>query len=270
MSVRPAESDDADRIAKVVESAMTASYSLSPQEIETIAGEKFGAERVQEKIDADDVELLVAESDEDGVVVGVVEGEREDDHGVVRWLFVDPERRGQGHGTDLFERTAEGLRDRGAETVRAVTLSANREGNEFFERFGFEKVGERDVDVGEESVFEHVYADEEAVDAAESADDGEGSSEADDGEEVDLPEDGHLTTDDGQEVFVDRDERRSGTDGPLFPVYTDESSDEQYGYYCGNCGSIDTAMDEMERLECLECGNVDKPDGSEQYDDGYL
>lgn len=269
MPVRSAESDDADRVTKVVESAMTSSYSLSPQEIENVALEKFGAESVEEKIDADDVELLVAESDEDGVVVGVAEGERDDDRGVVRWLFVDPERRGRGHGTDLFERAAEGLRDRGAETIRAVTLSANREGNEFFERFGFEKVGERDVDVGGESVFEHVYAEEDA-DAAESADVGEAESEAGGDEEVDLPEDGRLTTDDGEEVFVDEDDRRSGTDGPLFVVYADESSDEQYGYYCGNCGSLDTAMDGMERLECLECGNINKPSGSEQYDEGHL
>jgi N-acetylglutamate synthase-like GNAT family acetyltransferase len=258
MSVRPAESDDADRITKVVESAMTASYSLSPREIENVAGEKFGAESVEEKIDADDVELLVAESDEDGVVVGVAEGEREDDRGVVRWLFVDPERRGRGHGTDLFERTAEGLRDRGAEDVRAVALSANREGGEFFERFGFEQVDEREVDIGGESVYEHVFAPEDAATEQSDAD-----------EDVEFPDDGTVTTDDG-EFHVDREEHRSGTDGPFFTVYTDEDGDERYGYYCGNCGSIDTTMDEMERVECLDCGNVDKPDGSEQYDDGYL
>jgi len=273
MPVRQAESDDADRIGKIVESSMTASYRLSPQEIENVAGEKFGPGGVEEKIDADDVELVVAESDEDGALVGIAEGERDDDRGVVRWLFVDPERRGRGHGTDLFERTAEGLRERGAETVRAVTLSANREGNEFFQRFGFEKIGKRDADIGGESVFEHVYAEggADAAESAESADVGEVESEAGDDEDaVDLPEDGRLTTDDGEEVFVDQDDHRSGTDGPLFVVYADESNDERYGYYCGNCGSLDTAMDGMERLECLDCGNLDKPDGSEQYDDGYL
>ncbi|WP_245626069.1 DUF5816 domain-containing protein, partial [Haloparvum sedimenti] len=32
------------------------------------------------------------------------------------------------------------------------------------------------------------------------------------------------------------------------------------GFYCGNCGSLDTAMDTMGRIECNECGNIRKPE----------
>ena len=62
----------------------------------------------------------------------------------------------------------------------------------------------------------------------------------------------------------------SGTEGPFFVAYTDEEYTEQFGYYCGNCGSLDTAMDNMERVECSECGNTHAERSGEAYDDSYL
>lgn len=256
MPVRAAESDDVDRIREVADSAITASHGLSPQDIETIVTEEFDADPLGQKLDDEGTVVLVAESDEDGAVAGVAEGRHRDGVPVVQWLFVDPERRGRGHGTALFEAAVDELEGDGA--VRATALSSNQEGGAFYERFGYEQVDERDVDTGGESVYEQVYAPEDAATEQSDAD-----------EDVEFPESGTVTTDDG-ELHVDRDEGRAGTDGPFFAVYADEDGDDQYGYYCGNCGSLDTTMDEMERVECMECGNVHKPDGSEQYDESYL
>ena len=258
---RPADPDDAERIRAVAESAMTASYALSPQELDAVVEDQFGAERQRSRTDDEDTVLLVTESD--GTVVGVVEGEAHDGKGDVRWLFVDPEHRGQGHATELLDSAIDALHERGADDIRALALTANQEGEAFFERFDFAQVDEREVEVGGQGLTEHVY--ERNPDTGDETDrDDEGTDEP-----SEFPDDGRATTADGTEVRVDRDEERSGTKAPFFATYVDDDGD-QHGFFCSNCGGLEMAMNGMERLECQDCGNQHKPDGSEQYDDGYL
>ena len=261
MSIREARSADAERIYELVESAMTASYALSPNEIETVVNSQFNADRIEEVVDSDEVLLLVVESDEDGTVSGVVEGRLESGEGEVRWLFVDPERRGIGYGSDLFEAAVDGLRERGADDIRATPLAANQEGGIFFEKFGYERRGEREVEFGGTDLVERIYAEEDG--------DGDGDSAADSADDdPEFPEGGTAMAD-GTEVIVVREDPESGTEGPFFQTYTDESRDERHGYYCGNCGSTDTAVDDVGRIRCGNCGNDHKSDG-DQYDGGYL
>jgi ribosomal protein S18 acetylase RimI-like enzyme len=259
MSARPAEAADADRIRTVVDSAMTASYALSPRELDAVVEDQFAAERLDEwREDADSV-LLVEETE--GTVVAVVKGARRDGHGEVEWLFVDPEHRGRGHATTLLEAAIEELETEDTE-VRALALASNREGEAFFERFSFERVEEREVEYGGENLTEHVYSR-----AATGSDRGDGDDPGSDGPVV-FPDDG--TTDaDGTEVSVDREERRAGTKAPFFATYVGEDG-EQHGFFCSNCGGTEMAMDGMERLTCQDCGNEHRPDGSDQYDEGYL
>ena len=276
MSIREAEPADAARIHEVAESAMTSSHALSPGQIESIAEEQFGDESVDRKVDASDTVLLVAESEEDANVVGVAEGALGEGRGELRWLFVDPEHRGGGHGSALFEAAVDELDERGARSVQAASLDANQEGREFFERFGFEQTDSREVELGGEMLQERVYArdadPEDVDDEGETADSGATTEEATpgaDAERVEFPDDGTADAD-GQTVYLSEEEPLSGTDGPFFESYTDEDREERYGYYCGNCGSTETTMGDMERIECQNCGNVHESKGSEQYDDGYL
>ena len=67
------------------------------------------------------------------------------------------------------------------------------------------------------------------------------------------------TTADGETVYVSRDDGERGSKGPFFVVYGSESSEDRYGYLCGNCERIDNAMDPMGRIECNACGNIRKP-----------
>lgn len=273
MSIREAEPADADRITEVARSAMTSSHALSPEQIESVVEEQFGAESTERKVDASDTVLLVAESEEDGSVVGVAEGDLGEGRGELRWLFVDPERRGGGHGSTLFEATTDELRDRGARSVQAVTLDANQEGREFFERFELEQIDSRETELGGEELQERIYADTDEVDAeAESSTAGDAgdATEADDESDEDVFPDDGTVDDDGTTVYVSEEDSLSGTDGPFFQTYTDADHEEQYGYYCGNCGSAETTMGDMERIECQNCGNAHESKGSEQYDDGYL
>jgi len=273
MELRTPAAADTERIAELVESSMTASYQLSPQQIETIVDSEFGADATRPSVDDGSVLVRVAETDEgleSETVVGYVEGRVDGDAGELTRLFVDPEHRGRGIGTALFEAMREALEDAGATSVRAATLDANTEGAQFFERFGLERVDEREVDVGSESLTEAVFAEASTVDAGDGSDQRDGTSSED------LPQtetEGGTTTAttaDGRAVFVARDERESGTEAPFFAVYTDDAHEDRFGYYCANCGSLDVAMDDAERLACPDCANEHAQRSSGDYDDSYL
>jgi hypothetical protein len=69
-----------------------------------------------------------------------------------------------------------------------------------------------------------------------------------------------VVTASGETVYVDRAAGERGSKGPFYVAYLTDQADERYGFRCGNCGSIDTAMDTMGRIECNGCGNIRKPD----------
>lgn len=268
MELRRADPTDVGRIREVAESSMTTSYRLSPQQIEAIADEQFGDEHLTQRIDSSETVLFVAE-DSDGmdepVIVGFVEATLDDQWGELNWLFVDPEHRGNGIGTQLYETVTETLRESGAEHVRMAVLEANIEGHQFIERFGFEHTDEHRVDVGDESLVKYVYTDP-SVDAEPSEQTGSADmpgTEASTGSTT-------ATTEDGQRVFVDTEAEESGTADSFFPVFTDEEHTEQFGYYCSNCGSLETSVDNMDRIECENCGNTHASRSEEAYDDSYL
>lgn len=64
----------------------------------------------------------------------------------------------------------------------------------------------------------------------------------------------------GETVYVDRETGERGSKAPFLIVYRDTHRDRRFGYLCGNCESLSTAMDTMGRIVCNECGNQRKPD----------
>ncbi len=278
MAIREPEPDESERIREVVDSSMTTSFTLSPGQIDRITDEQFADETVAEKIDDEDTLLYVAETGEDiegETVTGFVEGHLEDGWGEVNWLFVDPEHRGRGIGTELYETVTETLRDRGADHVCVTVLEANTEGHQFVEQFGLEHNGDRRVDIADESLVKYVYADPD-VDVELPTESRADEGDDEDAKAEEFPEteetDGHLTAtgDDGKTVYIAREEDESGTAAPFFVTYEDEEYDEQYGFYCANCGSLDVSMGDMDRLECGDCGNDHAERSGESYDDSYL
>lgn len=67
------------------------------------------------------------------------------------------------------------------------------------------------------------------------------------------------TTADGETVYVATDEGDRGSKGPFYVAYADRERERRYGWVCGHCDSLDTAMDPMGRVECGTCGNLRKP-----------
>lgn len=254
LSVRSAESDDAERVREIAESTFTQAYALSPQDIETILSTKFDVESLRTQFEEDDESTLVAE--QDGVLTGFAMTSA--DEGTIRWLHVDPERRGVGVGTTLFEQAVEELEAEGVEDVRGIVLSSNTAAGAFFERFGYGQTDEWQTDIGGLEVVEYAFAESSDVESGDDARDTEHT-------DSDWPD--TTTTDDGQTVHLD-DDVLQGTEGAFVAAYTDEDRTEEYGYYCTNCGSTDVSMDSMERLECENCGNVRRPD--DDYDESYL
>jgi len=271
MELREPESAEAERIREVVDSSMTTSFRLSPAQIDGLVDDQFADETVTDKREDEETLLQVAETGaeiEGSTIAGFVEGRLEDGWGEISWLFVDPEHRGQGIGTELYETATETLRDRGADHVRVTVLESNTEGHDFVERFGLEHDGDRRVEIADESVVTYVYTDP-GVDADLS------DSTAEDAADDEFPEtewtDGQLTTTaDETTVYIARDERESGTAAPFFATYEDDDHTNQYGFYCANCGSLEVSMDNMDRLECSDCGNSHAERSKESYDDSYL
>ena len=270
MEIRKPDLDDADRIREVARSSMTTSYRLSPGQIDTVIEAEFNDDHLGEVFEGSKAIGFVAEDGEDiDTVAGVAIAEIDGDRAEVRWLFVDPEHRGTGIGTELFETTVEALRDRDVDVVQAVTLEANTEGQRFFERFDFIRTDDRSIEIADESFVEYVYTEPSAASEAEETDSGKTETG-----EIEFPDtemrDGVLTatTEDGQRVYINREDDESGTEAPFYLTYEDEEFSERFGYYCANCGSMDIQMDSMERLQCDECGNSHA--SRSEYDSSYL
>lgn len=68
-----------------------------------------------------------------------------------------------------------------------------------------------------------------------------------------------ISTDSAGTVYVSRSEGDRGSKAPFFVAYETASGDDKYGWFCGSCESLDTAMDAMGRIQCNRCGNLRKP-----------
>lgn len=248
MDLRAATHSDAARIAEIGEASLRASYSLSPDQIETLVGALFSTERLAER--ADDPEALLVVAENEGAVVGFVDAEL-GETAAIQWLHVHPDSRGLGAGTGLFERALAEARDRDLPAIARV-LAENEEGKGFPERFGLRRSGKAKLEVGSETLFEEVYAEDGVLETVA----GEPS--------VEVPE---TTTVDGETRHVDVSDRSPGVDGPFFGVYGEPGDDQREGYLCGNCGSADVGSDGLGRLECQECGNKHLAD---HWDAAYL
>lgn len=248
MDLRAAEVQDAARIREISEQSFQTSYSLSPDQIETIIRGVFSDDHLATRIGSDETLLLLSEAD--GETTGFVDVALGTE-ALVRWLHVDPGSRGRGAGTQLFEHAQSEATDRDLPLVARV-LTENEEGKEFPERFGLRRTGRAKLEFGSEVFFEEVYTEEEGLAALA----GEPA--------VDVPE---TTTVDGRQLAVDEDDVTPGTEGPFFALYEGTEHKDRYGYFCSNCGSTDVGSDTLGRLECQNCGNKHLAD---QWDAAYL
>ncbi|WP_336034428.1 GNAT family N-acetyltransferase [Halobacterium yunchengense] len=263
MEVRAATDEDAAGIRRVAEASLDETYAgdLGDDVVGAAVDEWYASDRLEQRLAADDVLFVVVE--DDGAVVAFSESELDvrqpddddarpqepaDEPGVaaIQWLHVHPRYRDRGLGGRLLERTESELMEAGANRVEGRVLAANQAGNEFYQANGYARTGQRTLDVGGTSYTEHLYV------------------KLPSGSAADLTEE--FEVEDGT-VFVAYDERERGSDAPFYAAYRSEDRTDRYGFYCANCGSLDTTMDAMGRVECNDCGNHRKPT---RWDAAYL
>lgn len=68
------------------------------------------------------------------------------------------------------------------------------------------------------------------------------------------------------EAEVSHEDREIGNEGPFYAAYFEDGA-RQYGWFCANCRTLDTAMDSMGRLQCNSCGNTCAPS---EWDAAYM
>jgi ribosomal protein S18 acetylase RimI-like enzyme len=234
MDVRTATRDDQAAVREIAERSLEASYSLSPQAIQSAVTQWYDPEEFAATLDRDDVLFLVGEWKSEPV--GFSESAMlENGTADLLWLHVNPDYRGEGIGTELFEETRERLRERGYARLRGRVLAINEAGNTFYKDKGFEKAGEGEVGIDGSPFSEVIYVEAEPTGLKP------------------------ITTAGGETVYVDHDDVERGSLAGFHVVYADEDREQRYGYHCSKCDELANAMGSMGRIECNECGNSRKP-----------
>lgn len=252
MELREATPEDVEAIRAVAHASLTESYGHAVDEdlLEEAIDGWYDLDELGEDVVTPRVVFPVAV--EDGEIVGfaesyVVEHVRER-VGEIDWLHVHPDHRGEGIGSELLARVEAELREADVDRIEGRVLVANEAGTGFYEREGYEQGEDRTITVGRERFRERRY-------------------EKDLTAEPGTPETAVHTAPDGERVHVAYDESERGSDGAFYAAYLDEDHEEQYGYFCSSCESLDTAVDTMDRIECNDCGNRGKPS---RWDAAYL
>lgn len=151
--VRSATPSDVPGIRRVASKGWHAAYGdiMSEERIDEILSVYYAPEDVQRAVTAESVVYLVAVTEER--VVGYASGADAKERGEAELvnIYIDPERWGEGVGSDLFESLRRRLRERGYERVRATVLAENDAGLPFYRHRGFERIDEREEVVGGES-----------------------------------------------------------------------------------------------------------------------
>lgn len=249
MEIREATDDDIDAIRSIAQRSLTSTYTDFLAEdtvddaVEQWYGESFDAEL------ADD-HTLVLVVERDGEIVGFSQSDLVGQRygtGRILWLHIDPDIRGGGTGVRLLVRTREKLLEEGADGIQCLVLANNEGGNEFYREHGFERAGQREVEIGDETYTENVYVE------AEVGEEGWGAVD-----ELEV---------DGERIYVSYGEAARGAKSPFYRAYETDDRKELYGWFCGNCDSLDNAMDAMGRIECNVCGNRRK---ATRWDASYL
>ncbi|SFC29265.1 L-amino acid N-acyltransferase YncA [Halobiforma haloterrestris] len=156
MEIRPATADDREAIREVARDTWHDTYDeLDADTIDETIDDWYGEAELERALSEAGTALLVAEVD--GEVVGFTHGVVQGDEGDVLRMFVHPDHQREGVGTALHERLRDDLEDFNMKRMRAIDFASNDGGRAFYERLGFERTGEGEVEIGGEERKEVVY-----------------------------------------------------------------------------------------------------------------
>lgn len=250
MDLREAEQTDIDGVRRTALASLSASYGDVFDEAtrERAVETWYDPGTLGEELTADDSHFLVAV--DDGEVVGFAQAYRADADvavGRIDWLHVHPDARGQELGSQLLGRVETELLGAGAGRLEGNVIESNEVGIEFYAAHGYERAGQREIDLDGRTLTEYTMV----------------RTPSDDPEARDLVA---RVEADGRSLWIAYDESSRGSRAPFFVAYDDPEKEAQYSWFCGDCETPIAAMDAMGRVEC-GCGNHRKPT---RWDSAYL
>lgn len=153
MRFREATPDDIEAIRAIATASWEADYPaiISRETIEQGIDEWYAPEALEREFrDAQTVLVLAVDDDPCGFVHAVAAEEI----GHLLRLYVVPERRREGIGARLLDEATERLLIHDVEQLRAMVLSANDSGIDFYRANGFDVIDDTETTIGDESYAE--------------------------------------------------------------------------------------------------------------------
>jgi ribosomal protein S18 acetylase RimI-like enzyme len=154
MELRDATAADVSAIRGVARESLLASYGHAVDEALLTEAVDEWYDTAELTAEIEDERTVYPVAVVDGDVVGFAESYvvgRRERVGEIDWLHVHPDHRESGIGSALLERAEAELQDVDVDRIEARVLVANEAGTAFYEGEGYELVGERTVDIGEET-----------------------------------------------------------------------------------------------------------------------
>ena len=147
-----------EAIRAVARAAWRTDSPLTRETADETVDEWYEPKRTREAVTDEDSVVLVARSEDNGVVgfAHAVVGPDRDEAAILR-VYVHPDSRRTELGTELVAETLRRLRAAGAERVEAMVLAENEVGNEFYRSLGFTLDRTERTTVGGEPHDERVY-----------------------------------------------------------------------------------------------------------------
>jgi ribosomal protein S18 acetylase RimI-like enzyme len=165
MNIRPASMEDIPSIQTIAEHSWERDYDILTRETarETVA-EWYSEDRLRTDVESDTSLVLVADQQEEGIVgfshsAWSSEEDTDPEVGTILRLYIDPDHRRTGIGSQLLEETRAALTERGIEQIEAMVLAANEPGNDFYRSEGFEGIETGETVIGGETYPENIYRD---------------------------------------------------------------------------------------------------------------
>jgi len=148
MEFRPATADDVESIRAIARESWETDYPdiVSRETIEEGFEEWYDPGALERELTEGDATILLAA--DGGEPVGFAHGVVSEAGGNVLRLYVDPDARGDGVGTELLHRTLDRLAEEGADHLRAMVLENNEAGVAFYRAAGFDVVDDAETTIG--------------------------------------------------------------------------------------------------------------------------
>jgi ribosomal protein S18 acetylase RimI-like enzyme len=160
MRIRSADAGDVDAIRGIAHCSWERDYPgiANRETIDDRVEEWYGNDRMRSAVADPGTVVLVADAGDEVVGFAHAAVSTETWTGSILRLYVDPDRRGEGVGSELLDATIDELRDRDCERIEAMVLADNEPGNEFYRAAGFERVATGETVIGDGRHEEHRYA----------------------------------------------------------------------------------------------------------------